>query len=217
MNDTDRPRFATLLVALAEVFDKPLSDAVLGVYFDALKDLPIEVVQNAVAVSIGSLKFMPKPAEIRECAGAGAPALADRALLAWTAAWEAVHRVGAWRSVQFDDPVMIATIDGMGGWTAFCRPQVAEQWHRKEFLDLYRALDAQRGALPVMPLLSSSDMSNIRGGYDDYVTQPKQIGARAPLPALPAPEGHAPAQNHHPLTGQEISEILAKIQRGEAP
>jgi hypothetical protein len=56
-------------------------------------------------------KWMPSPGELRELAGDVRPA--DRAVLAFQALKTACSRVGAFRSPDFDDPLINATVQSI--------------------------------------------------------------------------------------------------------
>lgn len=152
MTGDDKPQFAMIITALAETLDRQLSEAVIALYFEALRDLSIDDVERGAAQCIRTMKFMPKPVEIREAAGRGESSGQERAVLAWSEAWDAVSRFGSYRSVTFADVVTGEVIRRLGGWPRFCRPDQDEQWARKEFLELYGALAAQRPGLPIAEL-----------------------------------------------------------------
>lgn len=45
---------------------------------------------------------------------------------------------GAYRSVQFDDPIIHKVIESMGGWVNFCMTQLTDwTWKEKEFIKYY--------------------------------------------------------------------------------
>lgn len=71
MQRSDEHGFAQLLAALATVFDKELGEELVGVYFKALEDMPLEDLATATKRAIRECKFFPRPAELRELAGTG--------------------------------------------------------------------------------------------------------------------------------------------------
>lgn len=140
MNEADEERFSTLIRALAETFGAPLSAGQILGYRLGLGNLPLDDIERAVAVALENSKYMPKPAELREMAGA--MSVATRATLAWQAVRKAVHSVSVYGSVQFDDDTTTATVRNMGGWATLCNSpgESFETWTRKQFEQVYARL-----------------------------------------------------------------------------
>ncbi|GAG25741.1 unnamed protein product, partial [marine sediment metagenome] len=133
---TETQRKAAAICAISELLStKPLSDSLVDMYVSALDDLSAAEVEKAAHVAMRTLKFMPRPVELRELAGRGQPNLEDRALLAWGAVLRAINDgANSYDHVDFDDRAINATIRGMGGW-----PELLERggadfdvWARKE-------------------------------------------------------------------------------------
>lgn len=165
----ERTRKLAALTAMCEMFGREMSDAGLAGYMKALDDVDADTFERAAWWCMRNRSRFPMPAEMREAVGAGTPSRDDRAIIAWGIAWQAVRDVGSYRSVEFADPVTGATIAEMGGWPAFCRPDQDEQWHRKTFIDTYKAL-AREGVEP-RRLIGLHERS---GGSDETVA----IGTR---------------------------------------
>ena len=66
MMTTDRPRFSGLITDLAALFRREVNEQIVEGYWVALAVYPIEWVENAVTSCIGTHKFMPLPAELKE-------------------------------------------------------------------------------------------------------------------------------------------------------
>lgn len=143
MTHTDKPRFASILTALAETFDKELSEAVIGLYYGALRDLSIDAIEKACGACVLTATYMPRPAEIRERAGAGGVSVEDRSLMAWAEVHRATSRIGSYRSVEVYDPATAAAIDAMGGWPALCLREDEAKWIERDFRALYKAFATQ--------------------------------------------------------------------------
>ncbi len=58
------------LLALAEVFKESLTPAVIAIYVESLADLPDDQVRLGIGRAIRELRWFPKPAELRDLAGA---------------------------------------------------------------------------------------------------------------------------------------------------
>ena len=136
MEEREYNSFAEVLTALAELFDTELSASKVRLYFEALRDLSLEEVRHAGNLIARLSKFFPRPADFREYVE---PDLETRASIAWSKVERAFWRAGIHRSVVFDDPVIHAVMDALGGWTRYCNlPEDRVVWWRKDFERLYR-------------------------------------------------------------------------------
>lgn len=68
MTNDDRSGFAALMGRLGEVYQQTLSDGLVEAYWDALNDYELEYLEPAVAYLIRTLKWFPKPVELRDAA-----------------------------------------------------------------------------------------------------------------------------------------------------
>jgi hypothetical protein len=141
MQECDTDAFGRLINSLCASHGKEPTIVLVDTYWNALIDLPIEAVSKAIGVAINSSNYWPSPAKLREFAGTITKP--DRALLAWDAARKAIARYGHRRSVNFDDPLINATIRHFGSWTKFCLTdqEELEKWGKKDFLSIYQALE----------------------------------------------------------------------------
>ncbi|MFZ9311443.1 MAG: hypothetical protein ACO24O_08085 [Arenimonas sp.] len=136
MQQTDFKNFTLRLTGLAEVFDKPITPALIQVYFSALSDLDADAVYGALSASAARLKWFPKPVEIRELIEGTS---ADRGQIAWETLTAAIKRFGAYTSVQFAEPALAdAILETFGGWIEACTklPPTEDPMHasfRKRF------------------------------------------------------------------------------------
>ena len=165
---TDSERFAIVMNALGAAFNRPITPAVLTAYEMGLDGLAIEEIEAAAKRALGMCKFMPTPAELRELAGGLKPE--DQAVLAWETAVGAVQRHGWYRSVQFEDAAITATIRSLGGWQRFCERCGGEEekWLRQDFLRTYAAY-CKVGVSPeaALPLAGEFERQNTLLGYRD--------------------------------------------------
>ena len=139
MGDSEKREFLLAMAALAATFRQEASEAVFEGYWRGLRDLPLAAVNVAVDRAMRECKFLPTVCELRERAGVISPA--DRAITAWGIVRQAVDQYGCYRSVNFDDPVINATVRTLGGWKDFDDRLIAdrETWTHKEFLETYGA------------------------------------------------------------------------------
>lgn len=190
MEATDRPAFAQAITALASAFRAESDEAMLEGYWWALDDLSVDDVRKAVRLAMRQCKFMPAAVELRELAGGMSPA--SRAIHAWSIFEKTVTRVGAYETVDFDDPVMNATVRNLGGWQRVCDLPADEfdKWLRRDFERIYQAL-FQTGVSPdaAAPLIGIFDQENCLTGYD----QRKPLVIETGLPKVPGQLGHAQA------------------------
>lgn len=145
MDDTDRLDFGTEIAALAASFSRDTTQAMLHGFWLGLRDLQLDQLRGAVAKAITTSRYMPTPAELRSLAGAIDDA--TRATVAWDVVRRSISRYGVYRSVDFSDPMVNATIRNLGGWERLCGlpGEELEKWYRKDFEKTYltlRAFDA---------------------------------------------------------------------------
>lgn len=140
MTDQDKREFKELITSVLAFYRQDASTFALQVWWAACEHYDMEQVRralNAHAVDPERGQFAPKPADIVK---ALAGTKTDRARVAWGKAFDAMQRVGAYRSVVFDDPVIHAVIEDLGGWTKVCRSDMDELSHlERRFCEAYRA------------------------------------------------------------------------------
>jgi hypothetical protein len=151
MRRTDETRFKACLMACAEVYGKPVSAAVTGIWWDALKTYDIGAVEDAFRRHLYSPdigQYMPKPADILRMLEGTA---VDGAMVAWAKVDRAVRTVGPYPSVTFDDPLIQRIVQEMGGWIALCGKR-SDEWPfiGNEFRTRYHGYSS-RAALPEYP------------------------------------------------------------------
>src|SRR5690606_33933929 len=109
---------ASLMLALSETFNEPVSETRAGMYFDALSELTIQEVEQAMRLSLRRSKFFPRPAELLELVSGSAEDQADEA---WQSVINAVRRVGAYRTPTLDDAAMDTVRRLFGTWSRACQ------------------------------------------------------------------------------------------------
>lgn len=167
MHPTEKPAFSVILTGcLQELYDKPVSPALLNLWFACLQHYPSAEVQGAFErhlVNPDSGQFPPKPADIvRLIDGSGD----GQALLAWAKTERALRTIGGYRSVVFDDPLIHAVISDMGGWIRLCEGQADElPFRQQEFAKRYRALLLATPPAYPAHLCGRTEMGNRSGGF----------------------------------------------------
>lgn len=141
MDLSDNDAFTARLVGLGELFDANLTPVKQALYFEALRDLPIELVVRALNLATRKCTFMPKPAELRKLAVGDDEDAAEKA---WMAFQGAMRAIGSYTSLITADPALGETISTVfGSWPAACGADLSpEMWasKRKEFGRVYRVL-----------------------------------------------------------------------------
>jgi len=139
MKDNDREAFYVTWAGAWETCGKSVTEGMLKFAFECLKQYDLEDIQRAIILHIQDPdhgQFAPKPADIiRQIDGSGD----ERSLKAWTKVEQAIRQAGSWTPVVFDDAIIHACIDEMGGWMRFCTATNHElPFLRNEFVKRYR-------------------------------------------------------------------------------
>lgn len=191
MTPKQASELAARLLTLAEVFGVTVSEARMGLYIEALRDLPFPQLVEGLNAAARASKFFPKPSELRELALGSTE---DAAELAWLSFRQAMGRFGYMASVAVHDAALGEAIIALfGGWEAACLAELSpEMWasKRKEFGRIYQALK-QRKLTGVRYLVGATERQN--GGRPDWLVYAPlgRIGADGALRALSQPEAAA--------------------------
>lgn len=140
MDHSEKPRFAQAMAGLAAIYSKDLPEILVEVYWDSLKRFDFKAVGVAFKRHYEgeSGAFWPKPSDIITIIEGSSE---DRSIVAWYKVDKAVRERGPYVSVLFDDPVIMATIEQMGGWVDFCNSPDEEdhKFKGERFKKAYRA------------------------------------------------------------------------------
>lgn len=140
MVEKDRARFVRLITDVLAFYRHDVSEFAVSVWWEACKAFDFEQVSKALtahAMDPERGQFAPKPADlVRQLAGTPT----DRAVVAWAKVYQAMGSIGAYRDVVFDDPIIHAVVEELGGWPAVCRTKVEElSYLQHRFCEAYRA------------------------------------------------------------------------------
>src|SRR5690606_5093902 len=167
MQMTDKPRFVTVLAGVAEYYGRDLSEGVIGLYWQGLKQYDLRAVEKALwdhTQNPDSGQFMPKIADVtRNLQGR----TTDQASIAWSKVDGAVRRVGPYQDVAFDDALIHRVIVDMGGWVKL--GQITEkdwEFYGNQFRTRYQGYRL-RGEIPEYPpvLVGISNSHNRKEGF----------------------------------------------------
>jgi hypothetical protein len=153
MRNDEQNEFQELLTDVLAFHGRDVTMFVLDVWWQACQPFSMEQVRKAFTAHTMDPErgaFPPKPADmVRVLQGTRA----DRSLVAWGKVLDAMQRVGAYESVAFDEGLIHAAVEDIGGWVAICRGELKDLPHvERRFCDSYRAY-ATRGDIPFPSVL----------------------------------------------------------------
>ncbi|MDE2104339.1 MAG: hypothetical protein KGL39_44285 [Patescibacteria group bacterium] len=192
MRPEERAEFLEVLSAVFTLYGKEFSETVGEIWCAAFQDYEFSAVKDALsrhAMNPDSGQFLPKPADVVKMIGGSTM---DAALVAWSKLERAVKGVGAWRSVAFDDPLLHAVVNEMGGWIALCEVSLRDwPFKQNEFVARYRGYRSRNEA-PAYPghLPGRAEGPNAEIGYQEPVVL---VGAEDAVLRVIAGGSEAPA------------------------
>lgn len=210
--------FEQSIAVLIAGVGRAMPPAMVDAWRVALADLSADQLQGAIVRCLREYKFsgFPPVGQIREWAGVGEGGLRieDRAALAWDRVLEAIRNVGAYRSVNFDDPAINATIRTLGGWQDLCDAKSDElrQFIRPRFLESYRAHVAagvnEAAAEPLAGILASD-----AGRFGHIAPEPEQIDTQMPVSVklLPSPKRETPRRLSVEFTPESVRKLVLSL------
>lgn len=155
------------LLMMRELYpsSRPISDVTIGAWMATdLRLFDPESVSRAFAcwINAGDSR-MPTPVEILKILRGSEE---DLALAALIKVEKAMSRHGSYATVVFDDPIIHAVIDELGGWIKCCHVTEKElTWWEKDFRERYRHHLRRGIPLDVSPkLLGILDETNLPHG-----------------------------------------------------
>jgi hypothetical protein len=172
-------------------------------YYNVLCEYPLESVSEALYQHMADPdrgQYWPKPADVVRHISGGK---GTQALAAWDTALQGVREVGAYGTVTFSDRLILAVIDRMGGWPAFCAMEEDDKpFRQREFIERYTAYLTRPPSGVPASLAGHHELTNARTGYFMPLAleaaKPTEPGGRRPRlvpverPTLPSGEGTKP-------------------------
>lgn len=138
MESKDKQVFVKTLTGIGELYDKKFTDTLASIYWEALKDLSLSDFLSAANRLVLTAKFFPKPVEFRS---QSVPDISAQAAIAYGKLEDAFYKYGVYASIVFDDPVVHAVVDNLGGWPTYCdTSNDGLTWYRKDFEKQYANL-----------------------------------------------------------------------------
>lgn len=140
MQRDERKAFSDFIATLGEHYSKPFLEAILDIYLRVLKRFEFSDLRGALEFDVNNSEagqFSPKPADIVRLIKKTPE---SRAIYAWNSVEATICRVGAYASVVFDDSIIHAVVEQMGGWPKLCSLTLDELPCRaNEFKKHYRS------------------------------------------------------------------------------
>ncbi len=166
MKITEQAEFFQLLVEVGENYDRAISGAMGKLYWENLKTFEFEDLKHAFHAHCrhpDEGRFFPKIADIMRWLE-GSPE--SRALMAWSFVESCTERVGHYQSVVFDDPLIHAVIEDMGGWIKLCEQPLSEMpFIALNFQKRYRAFLSYPPKRHPSYLVGLMEQENSHQGY----------------------------------------------------
>ena len=131
MKSQDAVNFAQALIAVGEMYDKPVSNSLARLYFDDLSQHSIESVLAALAAHRKDPdrgRFFPKVADLMSKM---APDSGQAAMLAWT---EVPILLRNSRAAKSSDQITERVVQDLGGWVSLGQ-QSSDQLYQSSSID----------------------------------------------------------------------------------
>lgn len=165
MDLSEKSRFAEAMAGMAAIYNKEVTPVLVSIYWDSLKKYDFGAVGAAFKKHYQgeNAAFWPKPGDLITLIEGNSE---DRAIEAWHLVDKHVRITGHMESVVFPDPVIMATIEQMGGWVDFCMSPNEEdhKFKGERFKKAYRAnLKKDNLDFPRKLIGMSEADSNFRG------------------------------------------------------
>lgn len=139
MMENDKQRFCSMIVALADYYEKDITDQKLALYWKGLSSYDIDDIDAAIGKHIQTPeagRFMPKVSDITLILDGS---MKDSSMIAWAKVDLAVRHHGPYVDVVFDDPLIHRVLADMGGWSRL-GDKTEDEWPfvGNEFMNRYK-------------------------------------------------------------------------------
>lgn len=173
MNRSDIDAFTDSFCQCWDLYGRNMTAGGAAMAFRALSDLEWPTIRAALTAHVQEQpKEPPTPAAVRERIN-GDPS--ERAQHAWSKLRRGIRRVGPYRSVAFDDPIIHCAIRDMGGWVAVNDWTSDEvPFRQRDFERAYRAYVRVEGLAHPPYMVGIAEGHNSGQGYE--IEPPVLIG-----------------------------------------
>lgn len=116
MNENEKVQFIEILTGLGEIYEKKMSTVVLEIYWEALREYPLDDIKRATNNIVRTHKYatFPKPAEFIEYIDPPQDAESKAELM--TEEFYARFAGSGYESFEWQDPTLAMTVAHYGGW-----------------------------------------------------------------------------------------------------
>lgn len=154
-------------------------------------------------------QFFPKPADIIRFLEGSAQ---TRALQAWSLVERAIREIGAYQSLAFEDCLIHAVIEEMGGWIKLCTVSLKElPFVSLEFQRRYQGFVIKAPHRHPPYLCGIIEQDNAKGGYP--LLPPLWVGDPKKVQTVIATGGRNPLLVQRPQSIQDLVKAISKIQQ----
>lgn len=170
----NRPEFIKAIALLIATVAKPMPDETVAAWYLLLQDLTAEQLERGIIETLRTHQFAGFPPvgtiRVNSIGAAGRMVnLETRAVVAWHRVFAAIGSHGPYRTVEFDDPIIHATVRSFGGWVQLndATSEDLSRFIQPKFVKVYSAL-AQCGITEAEagPLFGLIDTDNAKHGYE---------------------------------------------------
>lgn len=178
MDDSDKEDFHKLMDKTFMMYSKPApATELVAMYFQALIKYQFDEIWEAInrhVVDTDAGQYLPKPADIvRHITGN----TSTQAEMAWTKVDNAIRTVGPHQSVCFDDKVIHAVIEDMGGWILLCDVDDKEYpFKHNEFIKRYRGYAVRPPGQVMRRLIGTAESHNSASEFRHLIPNPILVG-----------------------------------------
>ena len=163
----DIPKFSAMMAGIGELYGKSISAQLTDIYWRSLKFYELQDVQQAFQAHINNPdcgQFFPKPADVvRFIEGSGE----TKALLAWAKVDRAIIQIGSYQSIAFDDPLIHAVLEDMGGWVKLCSMKNEQMpFYANEFQKRYMGFVNNKPKRYPKYLYGLTECENSKNGFE---------------------------------------------------
>jgi len=146
VDSNDKPEFVRVITSLAAIKGKDLTKDVLLLWWQCLKDWPVDDFKNAAGYLLKNCQFMPTPFDFEQLQKKGEVSAHE----AWAMAMD--HVEGAWRQGVLGDALIDRVVAALGGYSVIALTKTDKLgFLERRFLDAYNDLldtTVVREALP---------------------------------------------------------------------
>ena len=139
------------------------------IYYHVLKDYDLDVVKTAFMKIIKRSKYFPTVSEVVKEIEKKRD-IRDMALIAYLKVINAMNRIGPYKSIIFDDPVIHLVVDALGGWAEISKIPISQvERFKAEFINLYTIFSEKADLIEANKVVKglTDEVVHVGGKKDD--------------------------------------------------